>query len=449
MPRSFSARSNGQTIDASHVQALQDYSVTDDGRLTTLESAPMLTVQDEGTTRTTAATSINVVGAGASAAAVGGVVTLTIPGGSGSGRPVYNMVTDFGADNTAAVACDTAFQNALNAAAANNRPIFFPTGAYKFSTTMVIAHSNLEIIGEGMRRGMTPLTGSELRYTGTAEMFKTSGDEASALSAAVYTGTAQPLTFRNIALRNFNTNTPTLNGQSNYRVGTYAIRDWRSGAIHLDHVFIEGFEYGYWAVASDYSSSTDSNINNCHVGMYLGPRSDQNHHRNLYTYGCDTAIWIDGARGATFDSYSSDNDGSATTNVIRIDAANSMPSHGVTFVGPWLEHYGTTPSSVESFFEVGVQGVTTNCTGLTVINPTVLTNSAAPGRTTYLVKLGSVYTGVVIDNPSGDLTSLLAIFKNHAGSGRAIVRRRGDTSPTVSQLGTGGAGTWTVTDSTY
>ena len=52
-----------------------------------------LTVQDEGSTLTSAATSLNFTGAGVTATNTGGAVTIDIPGGGGGGStsPIPNL----------------------------------------------------------------------------------------------------------------------------------------------------------------------------------------------------------------------------------------------------------------------------------------------------------------------------------------------------------------------
>lgn len=68
---------------------------------------------------------------------------------TGSGSVFYNAVTDGGVDNTGTANAST-IQAAIAAAAAANKPIYFPAGTYEVDTGMVtISANNVRIVCEG------------------------------------------------------------------------------------------------------------------------------------------------------------------------------------------------------------------------------------------------------------------------------------------------------------
>ena len=82
-------------------------------------------------------------------------------------------------------------------------------------------------------------------------------------------------------------------GAAGTRSGS-VIRDWGSGGGVIERCSFMGFGYGINAVyGSDFTTSMDCTMQNCDVGAYFGPGSQQNEHRNLYCYTCNEGIVLD------------------------------------------------------------------------------------------------------------------------------------------------------------
>lgn len=81
-----------------------------------------LTIKDEGTTLTTAATSINFAGAGVTATNVGAAVTVTIPGGTASTLQSGSQAIGNGVD-TISVIFPVAYAAAPTVVACISRPV--------------------------------------------------------------------------------------------------------------------------------------------------------------------------------------------------------------------------------------------------------------------------------------------------------------------------------------
>lgn len=107
-----------------------------------------LEVLDEGTPLDTAVTSIDFTGTGVTASAIGHAITVTVPGGGGSG--IYFNVVDYGAVGDDSTDDTTAIQAAIDAAELVNGTVYFPAtaDAYKITATLTI-DAQISILGEG------------------------------------------------------------------------------------------------------------------------------------------------------------------------------------------------------------------------------------------------------------------------------------------------------------
>ncbi len=137
-----------------------------------------LAVRDEGTTLTTAATSMNFVGANVNASVSGSDVTVSVGGSSGGGMYI-NVVTDYGADPTGTNDSTTAIQNAINAVPQPPWPqplgaiIYFPRGQYKVNGRLNLTNKrSITFQGEGR-----PLFVG-IGYQASSIVFNASGKEA-------------------------------------------------------------------------------------------------------------------------------------------------------------------------------------------------------------------------------------------------------------------------------
>ena len=140
-------------------------------------TAPELAVKDEGTTLTTAATSINFTGSGVLATNSGGNVTVTIPGGGGGGGASDAVdvsyspagtgavattvqtklresvsVKDFGAVGDGVANDAAAIQEAVNAITSyGGGDIKFPAGTYLLNSTVNILLSGISLTGDNQQ----------------------------------------------------------------------------------------------------------------------------------------------------------------------------------------------------------------------------------------------------------------------------------------------------------
>jgi polygalacturonase len=105
------------------------------------------TIQDEGVTKTTTATTLNFVGAGVTATGSGATATITIP-------PVpyayLDAKRDFGAVGDGTTDDTTSLNNAIQSSGSQKKPLVIPAGDYKLVTQILIP-SNTVIFGYGAR----------------------------------------------------------------------------------------------------------------------------------------------------------------------------------------------------------------------------------------------------------------------------------------------------------
>lgn len=326
---------------------------------------------------------------------------------------------DGSADDTAAI------QAAITAAAAARRPIFFPAGTFKITSPLTISSRGMQFIGSG---GFgADIGGTQINYTGTNALFEIGTDSGNPYDTNEYNGLESQV-FRNLSIRYTGSSTTALaNGQGTYGTGTIGIRDWRGGSIVLDSIELRNFAYGFWGIQSDVNHFQTVRITHNHVGVYLGPRSDQATWLDVYTQFNDTALWFDRAWGGSLIRCQFVGDGSTTTPPIKIGSQWALGSNGILFEGCWFEHtQGQSTPDITAFVEIGV-GDSIASENITFRNSTILTAAPAqPYHVKYLVRIenGDLIT---VDGTAG-VTSALD----------NLIQFTGSTSPRVRIVGSSG-----------
>lgn len=235
-------------------------------------------------------------------------------------------------------------------------------------------------------------------------------DDGQAWNAANYNG-PQGVRVSNVLFKHNDPDTPLNNGQQSYGAGSYGIRDWRGGGIILKNVVFENFEFGTWGVQSDLNVFENVRRVYCHVGSYLGPRSDQHTEMHPEFLLCDTAL---------------DNDQAKSTRlfggqVIGCGAAGVSPiivrkgSKGVCIYGPWFEFYQGYNGEIKSFVSVGeVAGydaalTTADCA---ITDPTAWTSGQGSARHVRFIASGDDCI-IHLRNPQGDLGQFEKMFGSY------------------------------------
>lgn len=196
---------------------------------------------------------------------------------------------------------------------------------------------------------------------------------------------------------------PLANGMGRYGPGTYGLRDFRGGDVRVSDVHVEGFEFGFWGVASDVNSFEGVNLLYNRVGAYLGPRSDQNSWSRVYSLFNDTAVEIDTARHARFTDCQFVGDGSAATYPIMVHSASGVhwAAEGSVFTRCWLEH-GQGAPTVPAFLGVGLSPATLTTRGVTFRDCGIFTGAVGPGpRCDLFARVGNA-DAIDVESPWGN-----------------------------------------------
>lgn len=312
-------------------------------------------------------------------------------------------VKDFGAVGNGSADDTTAIQAAIDyASTVYGKTVFIPRGLYKVTDTLTISNRSTRIVGDGMGRGDTTTKGTEISFVGvTGELFLIGEDDGQPWNANLYNG-KQGFVLEDISLINRSASRiQPLNTRASatYAPDSYGIRDWRGGHILLRNVGIEGFEYNFWGVESDFNRFENVMSLYSKHGVYVGPRSDQFSFYDLYSFYCDRAVTIDGADGVNLYSPKLVACGSTTDSAVWVKAGTGV----VRLYQPWFEGYSVVPD-VTAFCTVGVEdgygGNTTNATSFIVEHPTIATNTSGTGNgyVKYTALVGRVDT-LIIENP--------------------------------------------------
>lgn len=303
----------------------------------------------------------------------------------------------FGAVSGGSLAVNNAaFQSALDAAEAQEARTIFFNGEYDVDADFQTDAEGVSFIGVG--KGRPGEGSSRINYKGSGTLFTFGSDNGLPHDTGLYDG---PFNHAFIDLNiNFDgaSTTALLNGEGNYGTGTTAIKDWRGGDIRLQDVQIEGFEQGFWGIQSDFNTWINAEFRRCHIGAYLGPRTDQFTGISIRGLYCDTLLDLDRCTGSTFIGLKAPFCGSATTPPVRIQRSiGTVGTTSITFQDPWLENGGTYPS-VNSFFEIGVGESGALHEEIRINNATVIApayTGAADGEVRYLCQIENA-TGVTI-----------------------------------------------------
>lgn len=261
---------------------------------------------------------------------------------------------------------------AISSAMAAGKRIFFPAGNYRIYSSIIASFFGLILEGEHSTRPDLA-GGSILQFYGTGPCIQLGTDNGHVYDAADYDGTGAFAQFRNISIAyKGSSNTNLLNGQGAYGTGTYGIKDWRGGELVFENVWLENFEWGFWGIQSDINSYDRLHLQRCHVGMYLGPRSDQPSIKELYTLYNDTDVWLDRITVARFRDCQFVGGGSSTTPQIKIGSQWSIGCQDIFFDGCWFEHY-QGDAVIPSFIDIGM-GDSVQSTGIWLENSGIWTN---------------------------------------------------------------------------
>jgi hypothetical protein len=342
------------------------------------------------------------------------------PGGGGADTGMALDIRDFGGTDDNSTNNAAAFAAAIvEGKAAGVRTITLPhtdTGTYRVYDTIAVDAAGFTFEGSGWWRPGTT-GGTAIDFRGSGDLFQLDEEQLDGegdpipYDASDYSGTGYMFTLRNLHLVCGAPDTP-LDGNpvNSYKAGSYAIRDWRSGEVFLDHVSIEAFDYPYWGVAGDINEASVVRLFYNHSGIYLGPRSDQNTWHFVYSYKNDRVMDADGAQSVVIRDLKSVDDGSATSAPYRIRGG----ADGVTFYTPWFEHYDGA-AEIPGFVDVGV-GDADESKNVTLIAPKYITNASGAGaRAKHAIRVGKA-RNIRVLYPHGSGMPSLDAFWNVTGA---------------------------------
>lgn len=380
------------------------------------------------------------------------------PSGTGSvartlqdkGRDTANA-RDFGVRPGTGNDYTTEMQRAIDAMATEiDRVIDLPAGVINCGD-LHVSIRNVRLRGAFQSRGGGGPKGTQLTYIGNSgSLIQMGVDNGNLWSAADYDG-PEGLMLENLNLMCDSPNRTTpLALAGNYAAGCYGIRDWRGGDVKLRNVTIEGFEYNFWGVNSDFNTFEGITSLYSKYGIYAGPKSDQFTINDLYSFNCDHVVTVDGAAGVWINRPKFVICGSTTEAPVLIRRGSGL----VVIRDPWYENFsGITDqlAMVQAGTEDGYNANTNFTTGTVIENPIIGGGTAPAASCKYLVVLGNA-RNVVIDNPvagnglslTTNLTALAAFAAgiDHSTSNSSLrVRATGNYSAAklYTNLGTGTA----------
>lgn len=157
----------------------------------------------------------------------------------------------------------TAFQAAMDAAAAAGVPMFIPSGQYKYSTTLTL-WSNVILPGAAELDGVQPSMGFGAWYTtdttGVSTQLVYTGS-----TVAIATGMGSTITIKNLVLTGPGRTTAgsigigVSSGSSNSLISTCKVQAFESDLV-----------FGYnGSLNADFNYVTDCYFNNCYNGIYI------------------------------------------------------------------------------------------------------------------------------------------------------------------------------------
>ena len=286
-----------------------------------------------------------------------------------------------------------------------------PKGRVLFGTRLDILSRGVRLCGHyPERRGSTPFS-TDLSFTGSGCAIRVGTADASDWDASLYNG-PQGLTMERVGLRYLieARDTTIFPGQSfAYRAGTTGIEEWRAGSVCIRDCNIEFFETGMWLINSDFDRFDNLLFNQCGLGLYIGPRSDQFLGTSCQFTLCRRGLEIDGARSVRFQSPHFISCGNATNPAVSVRRGTAA----VTFDGAWCEHFqGYQGTDTAAFFWLGVElgygaqsgGLptyteTAACSNIAINNPfSYSANQGAAAAVLYFASIGAA--AACIDQPA-------------------------------------------------
>ena len=306
-------------------------------------------------------------------------------------------------------------------ASESNRAVQFGAGVIPIGSTIQINASGVRLLGAGGARQASQ-GGTRFLFSGSGPLIQIGTDNGHDYDANEYNG-PQYTVIDNINLQCdvSSGGTTLLNGMGKYKSGTYAIRDWRGGDIHVRDVLAENFDYSFWGVQSDLNTFYNFQQRYSHRGIYLGPRSDQCNIISYYGFFNDTALDLDGCQHVAVFGGAFVGDGSPSSPPVKIRSEWTRSCRNVAFYSPWFERYQGDPDTVDAFVEIGV-GSTYAANDISFHHPTILTTAAATDyHVKSFAKLGNA-DAITIDGPSGTSVNLLDQLVEFVGATSPRVR---------------------------
>lgn len=239
---------------------------------------------------------------------------------------------------------DAAFAQALTLSRSTGiKKIKFGNGIYKFRNTVLLTLQDRSLVVEGS--GKSRRTSSDVQM-GTCIYFVPDADnvmfmigpqDSNPEGAPLYNG-VQGITFKNLCILTDGSSNIVTWPAAKYRPGSIAIEDNRGGEVHVENVWVQGFDKGLRLINSDFTRTTNYSALYCNVGMYLGPRSDQTSHIGCDFTFCNTALIIAGASAPSFITPNFVMCGTTTSAMVEIKQGDSNNNvNGVSFICPWFE----------------------------------------------------------------------------------------------------------------
>jgi hypothetical protein len=262
-------------------------------------------------------------------------------------HPTVIDVRDFGALGDGVSNDSVAVQAAISAASAGG-VVLFPAGRFVIHTTLQVDTNSVTIRGAGREA-------TSLDWRGTGPLLQLDEDDGGVYDTGSYDGAGRNFAVLDIRLvGDFGSGLTALaNGLANYRAGSYGIRDWRGGSLHMERVIVRGFEYGFWGIQSDLNYFEHLIAFNNKTAFWCGPRCDQATWNHIWTFANDTVFSLNGVEHQLITHWASDTDGSETTYPVEIKEwtlTNRITSN-IVFEAPWLES-GSSFGDVNPGFDV-------------------------------------------------------------------------------------------------
>jgi pectate lyase-like protein len=340
---------------------------------------------------------------------------------------------------------------ALQAAITANpgRTLALPKGKYIVSSTLLIANRCTRLVGDFCNRSVDG--GTEIVFTGTGPCIQIGVDNGHAWNVGDYNGPQDHL-FENLWISHGAPDTALVSAGDaalRYKAGAYGIWDWRGGQVTLRNVGIEKFEANFVGVESDIDTFDVITSLYSKYGFYIGPRSDQCSIRSFYSFSCDRAITVDGARQVRIVDAQIVGCGTPTVSAIEIRRGAAS----INIERPWFEHLqgyqGTDQISFVSAGEVDGYGsggsisspggtpTTGAIEGLAIDHPFAYTTGAGIAtHTKYIVSAGKCKQ-LLLHHPSPPVGASLGNFDAFVAVPAAQAPTNSETQVLITGINSG------------